>query len=96
MASLAALACPAMTSSMSSRVAFLANRIPIGLKNRTGARAVALLDLALATGPAWPICALTAAPSAWMASASRRSPGTASGRIQSPLPSVRPPGETAQ
>ena len=37
-----------------------------------------------------------AAPSAWMASVSRRNPGTASGRIQMPLPSVRPPGETAQ
>ena len=96
MASRAALACASITSSMSWRVAFLANRIPIGLKNRTGASAVALLDLALATGPAWPICALTAAPSAWMASVSFRSPGTASGRIHSPLPSVRPPWETPQ
>ena len=39
----AALACWAITSSMSSRVAFLANRIPIGLKNRTGARARGLV-----------------------------------------------------
>src|SRR6185312_8465595 len=81
---------------MSSRLAFLANRMPIGLKNRTGAKAVALSERALATGPACPICALTAAPSAWIASVNRWKPGTASGRIQMPLPSVRPPCETAQ
>ena len=81
---------------MSSRVACLANRIDSGLKNRTGASACALLDLALATGPAWPICALIAAPSACTASARRLSPGTASGRIHNALSSVRPPGETAQ
>ena len=34
--------------------------------------------------------------SAWIASVSRRNPGTASGRSQIPLPSVRPPCETAQ
>ena len=96
MASRAALACASVTSSMSSRVAFLANRIDSGLKNRTGASALALFVRALATGPAWPICALIAAPSAWMASVSLRSPGTASGRIQICQPSVRPPGATAQ
>jgi hypothetical protein len=37
---------------MSSRVAFLAKRMPSGLKKRTGASAVALLDRASATGPA--------------------------------------------
>ncbi|CKS15043.1 Uncharacterised protein [Mycobacterium tuberculosis] len=81
---------------MSSRVAFWANRIAIGLKNRTGASAVAWLERASATGPAWPIWALIAAPSACIASVSRRSPGTACGRIQIWLPPVRPPGETAQ
>ena len=84
-----------MTSLMSSWVACLANFIDIGLKKRTGASAVALFDRALATGPAWPICALIVAPSAWMASASRCSPGTASGRIQICPPSVRPPWLTA-
>ena len=67
-----------------------------GLKNRTGASAVALLDRASATGPACPIWALTAAPSAWTAAVRRCRPGTASGRIQTCLPSVRPPGLTAQ
>jgi hypothetical protein len=67
-----------------------------GLKNRTGASALALFERALATGPACPIWALIAAPSAWMASVNVRSPGTASGRIQICLPSVRPPGDTAQ
>ena len=96
MASRAAFAWASVTSRMSSAVAFFANRIDSGLKNRTGASAVALLVLALATGPAWPICALIAAPSACTASVSRRSPGTASGRIHSCQPSVRPPGATAQ
>ena len=96
MAKRAALAWAAITSSMSSRVARLAKRMAIGLKNRTGASALALLDRASATGPAWPICALIAAPSAWIASVSRRNPATASGLIQICRPSVRPPGETAQ
>ena len=74
----------------------MANLIDSGLKNRTGAYALALFVRELATGPAWPIWALIAAPSAWMASVRRRSPGTASGRIQSCQPSVRPPGVTAQ
>ena len=86
----------AITSLMSSRSACLANLIAIGLKNRTGASAVALLDRASATGPACPIWALTAAPSAWTAAVRRCRPGTASGRIQTCLPSVRPPGLTAQ
>ena len=67
-----------------------------GLKNRTGASAGALFDLALATGPAWPIWALIAAPSPCTASVSRRSPGSASGRIHSAESSVRPPWVTAQ
>lgn len=54
------------------------------------------MERASATGPACPIWALTAAPSAWIASVSRRSPGTASRRIQICSPLVRPPGETAQ
>lgn len=37
-----------------------------------------------------------AAPSAWIASVSRRRPATASGRIQICRPSVRSPAETAQ
>jgi hypothetical protein len=41
-----------MTSVMSSRVAFFAKRIASGLKNRTGASALALLDRGSATGPA--------------------------------------------
>ena len=67
-----------------------------GLKNRPGASAGALLERALATGPACPICALTAAPSACTASVSRRSPGRASGRIHNAESSVRPPWLTAQ
>ena len=51
-ASTAAAACAAVTSSMSLRVALRANRIAIGLKNRTGASAVALFERASATGPA--------------------------------------------
>jgi len=81
---------------MSSLVAFLAKRIAIGLKNRTGASALALLERESATGPAWPICALIAAPSAWMVPVSLRSPGIASGRHQICRPSVRPPGDTAR
>ena len=96
MARRAALAWAAVMSSMSAAVAFFANRIDIGLKNLTGAYAVAFVVRALATGPAWPICALIAAPSAWIASVRRRNPGTASGRIQICQPSVRPPGVTAQ
>ncbi len=96
MASRAALACASVTSRMSSALAFLANRMDNGLKNRTGASALALLVRELATGPAWPIWALIAAPSACTASVSLVSPGTASGRIQSCQPSVRPPGATAQ
>ena len=84
-----------MTSLMSSRVACRANFIDSGLKNRTGASAGALFERAFATGPAWPICALMAAPSACTASVSRRRPGTASGRIQICPPLVRPPWLTA-
>ena len=58
-------------------VGVLGELIASGLKNRTGARAWALFEREFATGPAWPICALIAAPSAWMASASRCRPGTA-------------------
>ena len=96
MAKRAAAAWAAMTSLMSSRSACLANFIASGLKNRTGARAWALFEREFATGPAWPICALIAAPSAWMASASRCRPGTACGRIQIWPPLVRPPLLTAQ
>ena len=67
-----------------------------GLKNRTGASAAALLERALATGPACPIWALIAAPSACTASVSRRSPAIASGRIHNADESVRPPRLTAQ
>lgn len=95
MAHRAVLACASVTFRMSSRVAFLAKRIDSGLKNLTGASALAPLVRALVTGPAWPICALIAAPSAWTASVSWCSPGSAFGRIQSCQPSVRPPGITA-
>src|ERR1035437_8066268 len=50
-------------------------RVPIGLKPLDGAKDGVLLDLELATGPAWPICAATAAPSSWTASVSCRRPG---------------------
>ncbi|SHV30435.1 Uncharacterised protein [Mycobacteroides abscessus subsp. abscessus] len=95
-ANLAAFACAAITASISPRVAFFANRIDNGLKNRTGANAGALLVRGLATGPACPICALIAAPSACTASVNLCSPGRASGRIHNCHPSVRPPGDTAQ
>jgi len=57
-------------------------RMPSGLGRREGPSAASRLETGLATGPACPIWALMAAPSACTASASLRSPGTASGRIQ--------------
>ena len=47
----------------------------MGVKPPEGESAGARLERALATGPAWPICAAAAAPSAWTASVSRRRPG---------------------
>ena len=60
-------------------VAARVRRIPSGLKTRDGARLGASCPTGLATGPAWPSCADAAAPSAWIASVSRRSPGPISG-----------------
>ncbi|GAA3104820.1 hypothetical protein GCM10020001_022900 [Nonomuraea salmonea] len=61
-----------------------------------GASAGSLVEAGLATGPACPSWAETAAPAPCTASASRRSPGIASGRIQSCRRSVLPSGLTAQ
>lgn len=54
------------------------------------------LERPSATGPAWPIWAEAAAPSACTASVRRRRPGRASGRIHIWSRSVRPSGATAQ
>ena len=54
------------------------SREPIGVKPPDGASAGARLEPALAAGPAWPIWAAAAAPSAWTASVTRRSPGSLS------------------
>jgi len=49
---------------------------PVGLKRREGPSAATPLERLLATGPACPTCAETAAPESWTASVSRRSPAT--------------------
>ena len=56
----------------------------------------ARFERALATGPAWPIWAATAAPSAWTASVRRRRPGTVSLSSSRQCRSVRPSGATAR
>ena len=81
---------------MSASVAERMTRRASGLNLRDGASEAALLDRELATGPAWPIWAQAAEPSAWMASVSRRRPGTASGRSQMHSAWVRPSGATAR
>ena len=68
----------------------------MGVKPPEGERAGARLERALATGPAWPICAAAAAPSACTASVRRRSPGTVSSLSWRQWRSVRPSGETAR
>ena len=68
----------------------------MGVKPPEGDRAGAPLERALATGPAWPIWAAAAAPSACTASVSRRSPGTVSSLSSRQWRSVRPSGETAR
>ena len=81
--------------SMSSSVA--ARTIdPSGVTVRDGASAGARFDFGLATGPAWPIWAATAAPVRWTASVSRASPSTVSGRSCRHRRSVRPSGDTAR
>ncbi len=85
-----------MTRSMSSAVAALLRRMLRALNPAIGAREASPLDRPSATGPAWPSCALTAAPVSCTASVSLRSPGSASGRIHSCRRSVRPSGATAQ
>ena len=77
---------------MSASVAERMTRMASGLNRRLGASDAALLDRELATGPAWPIWAPAAAPSAWMASVSCRRPGSASGRSQMHSAWVRPRG----
>ncbi len=54
-------------------------RIPSGLNTRDGATAGDFVPIGFATGPAWPICAATAAPSACTASVSSRRPAPTSG-----------------
>ena len=56
----------------------------------------ARFERALATGPAWPIWAATAAPSAWTASVRRRRPGTVAWSSSRQCRSVRPSGDTAR
>ena len=62
------------------------------MKPPEGESAGARLERALATGPAWPICAAAAAPSAWTASVRRRRPGTVSSFSSRQCRSVRPFG----
>ena len=84
---------------MRSRSAPVADRINFmvtGLSRREAERAGARLERALATGPAWPIWALAAAPSAWTASVSLPSPAAASGLTQMHWAWVRPSGATAR
>lgn len=64
----------------SASVAAFVIRKPSGEKAFPGAIAADRFDAALATGPARPIWAATAAPSAWTASVSRRGPGTTNAR----------------
>ena len=68
----------------------------MGVKPPEGERAGAPLERALATGPAWPIWAAAAAPSACTASVRRRNPGTVSSLSSRQWRSVRPSGETAR
>ena len=81
---------------MSEWAAARMTRTARGLNRLLGATDGALLERELATGPACPIWAPAAAPSAWMASVSRRSPGTASGRSQMHSAWGRPSGATAR
>ena len=82
---------------MSSAVTACVRRIPSGLNTRDGATLGCFVPAGFATGPAWPICADAAAPSAWMASVSFRRPGPISGLSSvSWWPSVLPARVTAQ
>ena len=69
---------------------------PIGVNPPEGDKAGAPFERALATGPAWPICAAAATPSACTASVRPRSPGTVSRSSRRQCRSVRPSGETAR
>ncbi len=67
-----------------------------GLNDEEGASPGEPVDRASATGPAWPIWAAAAAPSPWIASVSRRRPGTTSSCSQRHPEAVRPSGATAR
>jgi hypothetical protein len=95
-ASTAASACAVTIRSRSASVAALVIRKPNGENAFPGAIACDRFDAPLATGPACPIWAAAAAPSAWTASVSRRRPGTASSRSQICCRCVRPSGLTAR
>ena len=83
--------------SRSASVAARVRRIPSGLKTRDGARLGDFVPAGFATGPEWPSCADAAAPSAWIASVSCRSPRPMSGLSSvSWCPSVLPARVTAQ
>ena len=77
-------------------VAGLVNCRLSGENIRRGDSAGSRLLRESATGPACPIWAETAAPSACTAAVSRCSPGSASGRQWIWCRSVRPSGETAR
>ena len=65
-------------------------------KRVLGESAGSLLPRGSATGPAWPICAETAAPSSCTALVSARRPGIASSVQRIWSGAVRPSGATAQ
>ena len=59
--------------------------MPSGLNTRDGATLGCFVPAGLATGPACPICADAAAPSAWIASVSNAQPGTDLGIVEREL-----------
>ena len=66
--------------------------MPSGLKTRDGDSAGDFVPIGFATGPACPICAAIAAPSAWTASVSSRRPGADIGIVEHDLVPVGRPG----
>ena len=92
----AAAACAAVIRSMSATVALREMPPDMFGKRVLGDSAGRPLPRGSATGPAWPIWAETAAPSAWTASVSVRSPGIASSVHRIWSGAVRPSGATAQ
>jgi hypothetical protein len=63
---------------------------------RDGPSGLAPITLGVANQPAWPSWIAARAPSAWIASVKRRSPGITSSRIQSWSAKVRPSADTEQ